>query len=111
MWMSVLLVYMYVYHVCAWCPWKSEEGVRSPETGVMDSWEPPCQSWELNPVPLQEQVLLTVDSSLQDYFGGGEGCVCVCLSVSVRERDRETERAYSVFCVAYMHVYVQERQL
>ena len=25
---------MYVYRVCAWCPWKPEEDAESPETGV-----------------------------------------------------------------------------
>ena len=29
---GVLLACMYVTHICAWCLWKSEEVVRSPET-------------------------------------------------------------------------------
>lgn len=32
--MCVLPVYMYVRHVCACCPWRSEEGIGSPRTGV-----------------------------------------------------------------------------
>ena len=24
---------MYIQHTCAWCPGRSEEGIRSPETG------------------------------------------------------------------------------
>lgn len=33
---------VYVHHVHTWGPQKSEEGIRSLETGVMDDWEPPC---------------------------------------------------------------------
>lgn len=41
---------MSVYHLHAWCPWRSEEGVRVPGTGVADC-EPPCRCWELNSSP------------------------------------------------------------
>lgn len=27
---------MYAHHIYAWCLWKSEEGIRSPGTGVID---------------------------------------------------------------------------
>ena len=40
---------VHVYHVCAWCPWKSEEGARSLGRGVMASYEPLCRFWEPNP--------------------------------------------------------------
>lgn len=26
-----LPIQMYVYHLCAWCQWRSEEGIRFPE--------------------------------------------------------------------------------
>jgi hypothetical protein len=44
------------------CPWRPEEGVRSPRTGDRDSCEPPCNCWEPSPGPLQEhQVLLPTE--------------------------------------------------
>lgn len=46
------------------CIWTMQMPVGSPGTGVTDGSEPPCEWWELNPHPLQEQlVLLTADSS------------------------------------------------
>lgn len=39
-------------------PGRSEEGVKSLETGVIGSREPPCACWESNLGPLQEQKLL-----------------------------------------------------
>lgn len=48
-------VWMFCLHVCmhSW----SEEGVRSPGTGVRDGYKPLCGCWEVNPGPLQVQVL------------------------------------------------------
>jgi hypothetical protein len=55
-----------VYHLYAWCPWRPEEGIRSPGTGVADDCEPLCGYWELNPGPFEEYtVFLTMDPSLQ----------------------------------------------
>lgn len=34
--------YMSMYHVCAWCPWRSEKGVGSLRTVVTDGCETPC---------------------------------------------------------------------
>jgi len=35
-------------------------------TGVIDTFEPPCESWELNPGPLERQpVFLVTEPSLQ----------------------------------------------
>ena len=39
-------------YMCDWCPWRSEEGIRLSETGVMDGSEPSYGCWELNPHPL-----------------------------------------------------------
>lgn len=43
----------------------SEEGIRSPGTGAIDSCEPPYGCWQQNTGPVQEQVLLTTEPSLQ----------------------------------------------
>ena len=54
-------IYIYIYHVHAWCPWRPEEGIRSPETGVTDHCELRC--WGLNLSPLEE--LLPAEPALQ----------------------------------------------
>lgn len=43
----------------AWRPWRPEEVIGSPETGVMDGFKLSCECWEPNSAPLQEQQLLT----------------------------------------------------
>lgn len=50
---------MYVHQVHAWCPSKAKEVVGSSGTGVTGAYEPPCEYWELNLVPLQEQPLFS----------------------------------------------------
>ena len=64
--LSVLQVCIYVHqgttcvpHVCG-----GQRRQWFPETGVTDGCELLCRYWELNPGPLQEQVLLTAESSL-----------------------------------------------
>lgn len=47
-----LPAYMSLYHRCAWCSGRSEEGIRSPETGYPDAFEPPCGCWEPSLGPL-----------------------------------------------------------
>lgn len=58
------------------------ESIRSPETGVIDSYELPCRLWELNPGPLKEQlVLLTSEpcpSPLFSVLGIGFLCISCC---------------------------------
>ena len=44
MYMSVLPECMCVHHLHASCPRKSEEGVRSPGTGLIDGYELSCES-------------------------------------------------------------------
>lgn len=39
-----------LHHVLAWCPWRSENGIRTPRTGVLNSCEPPHECWKMNPV-------------------------------------------------------------
>jgi hypothetical protein len=58
LYMSILSVYIYVYHLCAWYPWKPEEDVLIPGTRVIHSYESPCGCWELNSGRLEEQSLL-----------------------------------------------------
>lgn len=43
---SVFSACMYMYLVCICCQWKSEEGVGSPGTGVVDDCELPCGCWK-----------------------------------------------------------------
>lgn len=42
-----VLAYVWVCACGCRCPWKPEEGVRSPGAGVM-SYERPCGYWGLN---------------------------------------------------------------
>jgi hypothetical protein len=51
--------------MCVHFPQRPGEGVGSPGTGGTDRGEQPCGSWDLNLGPLQEQVPLTTEPSLQ----------------------------------------------
>lgn len=46
---------MYVPHMCVWCPWKPEEGVRTLGTGITDGCEPLCGCREPKLCSLEEQ--------------------------------------------------------
>lgn len=64
--MDVLPVCISVYHMHAWCLWRSEEDIISLGTRVIDSCEWPFDCWELNQEPLEEQsILFTMEPSLQ----------------------------------------------
>ena len=41
-----------------------EEDIGFPGTGVTDSFEPPCQCWELNLSPVEGQSVLLIDEPL-----------------------------------------------
>lgn len=58
-WVFVCIcICMYMY-VCVWLgPWRPEEDVRYPRTGVIDDYKLLYGCWELNQGPLQEQPLL-----------------------------------------------------
>ena len=56
--MGALLVCMDVCHMGVWCPWRSEQDIELPGTGVTDGYEPPCGCWESNLHPLKEQRVL-----------------------------------------------------
>lgn len=46
--MNVFPAYMYVHHIYVWCLKKSEEGLESAETEIMNGCEPPSGFWESN---------------------------------------------------------------
>jgi hypothetical protein len=50
--MGILSAHIFVCHVCTWCPRRSEEGIRAPVTGFMDSSDPPGGCWKPNLGPL-----------------------------------------------------------
>lgn len=58
-------------HICLNTPCRSstcgrKKSVGSPKNRVLDSWELPCSSWQLNPGTLEGYpVLLTAEPSLQ----------------------------------------------
>jgi hypothetical protein len=61
MYIGVLSAYMSAHQ----CQWKPYESFRSPGTGVTGGCELPCECWEMNPGPLEEQpVLLVIESWL-----------------------------------------------
>lgn len=65
---SAVPEWMYVHHMCAWCPWMSDY-VTYTRTRAMGGCEPTCRYWELNLGPLKEQqILLTIQSSLQSLI-------------------------------------------
>jgi hypothetical protein len=49
---SILYECIFVHHMCAWCPQKSEEGIGPPRTRVKNGGKPPCECWESNMGPL-----------------------------------------------------------
>lgn len=62
--MGVLLVHMFVHHLCAWCPQKPE-GDGFLGVGVTDGCKPLARCWKLNPGLLVEQgPLLTAEPPL-----------------------------------------------
>ena len=63
-----MATFMYVYHMCACCPRRSEEALRPLGTGITDSCAPSCGCWEQNPSPLEEGLgLFLLSQSLQPY--------------------------------------------
>lgn len=49
---------MSVHCMCAWRPQKSQKGIKTTVTGVVDSCKLPCAYWEPNPHHLQKQQVL-----------------------------------------------------
>lgn len=52
--MSVFLACVAVYHRCAWCSQKLEEGIGSPGNRVIDCCELPCGFLDSNSGSLEE---------------------------------------------------------
>ena len=67
--LSVLPACVYVYHVSAWYLQKSEEGIKSPGTGVTDSCKP-CGCWEPNVSSARAASALYTEPSLQLHHKG-----------------------------------------
>lgn len=66
---GILLTCMYVYHICTWCPWRSEKGVGSLETRGSDGFHLPRGCWKLNlGSPKEQPIFLTPKPSLQPLF-------------------------------------------
>lgn len=55
---TALPAHIYVYHISIWCLQRSEEGIGSPRTGVIDGCKPTCGYRASNLSPLQEQQML-----------------------------------------------------
>lgn len=76
---GVLSTYMYMPHLRAWCPQRSEESIRSPGTGGSDGYEPSVgagsQAW------LEEQYVLSTDASLQNLTS-------IFKQLQIHERER-----------------------
>lgn len=66
---GILLTCMYVYHICTWCPWRSEKGVGAFETRGSDGFHLPRGCWKLNlGSPKEQPIFLTPKPSLQPPF-------------------------------------------
>lgn len=46
---------LYLHHMHARYLRRQEDGIRSSESGVKDGRGPPCEFWELNTGPMEEQ--------------------------------------------------------
>lgn len=74
----LFLFYVYIWvfclyiRLCTTCrpgAQRPEDSVRPSRTGVIDNREPPCERWDSNLCPLEEQpVLFTTQSSLQPPY-------------------------------------------
>lgn len=71
MWM-IIWVFAWMHacmHVHTWCLQKSEEGIMSPGTGILDGCKPLCGCEKLNPYSLWGQyMLLTTEPCLQSLI-------------------------------------------
>ena len=69
--MSTLPECRYTYHALAWYLRRTEEGVKSPGTGVAKGWKLPCRYWKWTLGPLKEhQAFITsaTELSLQPTY-------------------------------------------
>ena len=59
----------FIQHECFWYPWRSEEGIRFPGTGVIDRCKLSSMCCEPNPGLLEEQWVLFTFKSLSCPWG------------------------------------------
>lgn len=67
---GVLSACLYVHYVHAWCLWRSEEGIGSPGTGIMDGCETLYGYWGSDQDPRSNKCCQTPSllSSLHMHF-------------------------------------------
>ena len=74
--------------LCNLCAWHLKKALGIPGTGVTDSCETVCGCWESNPGPLQEQVILPTESTLQPFdfifMSVCATCSYLCVHLSVQ---------------------------
>lgn len=56
--------FMSIFHVHAWCQWRSKEGIRFPGTEVKGGDRLPCGCWCPNPVFCKRELFLTTETRL-----------------------------------------------
>lgn len=66
--MNVFLIFMSVYHMCAWCLKKSEKGIKSPKTRDLGGCEPPCGDWEFELWSSARTSVLTLNLFSRPYI-------------------------------------------
>ena len=54
----IICIHAYLYHMYVWYLQRSEEGIRSPGTGVRDGYEGSCGCWELTLSLQKEQPVI-----------------------------------------------------
>lgn len=95
---SILPTCVSVHPVHNWCPWKPEEIIRFPRTGVRDSCEPPCGCWEIEPrcsrvvSALNSWVISPVPSPVLSYL---DHIYSPIFSLPTRLLSRVSSRIYS----------------
>lgn len=50
------------------CPWRPEEGILFPGTGIMDSYKPACGARSSSSLLQEKQVLVTAKPSFQPWL-------------------------------------------
>lgn len=87
--------------MCEHCPQRSEEGIGFSRTEVTDGCQPQGECLKVNPVPLQEQVLITcwtISPSLNSFLNGWFISSCYTFLLVLREKS-----GISIFC-EFMHI-------
>ena len=97
--MCILFAYMSVYHMCAWGLKRSEEGIRSPGTGVKEGCKLLCQ-WEQS----VSDVTFNIWGFLgREGWGGAPSCSANSLLKTYRRKYWEG-KMWHVRTSAFLHV-------